>query len=222
MIAGEKRYLIVGLGNPGKQYEDTRHNVGFLVVKAFANQLGWEFKEDKAFQAFIAKGRIGDATIYLLLPTTYMNRSGEAVKNVLNFFKLSPEHIFVVVDDVALEYGQMRIRPKGSAGGHNGLKSLEEKLQTQHYVRLRMGIGSPNKETEGSDHLADYVLGQFNREERGQLDAFIERGAQVMMRLVTEQLAPVMNDVNAKQKTRETSPELGQENKHETKKTKPL
>lgn len=168
-------YIFAGLGNPGPEYEMTRHNMGFLVVRSFADKAGLHFKKDNRFSAFIAKGVVNNKTIHLVLPTTYMNRSGLAIRSYLDFFKLDPSRLLVVVDDAALPFGNIRLRKTGSPGGHNGLKSVEACLGTNHYMRLRMGIGSP-----GDSDLADYVLATFTKEELDRLDAFVDCGVEVL------------------------------------------
>ena len=119
----------------------TRHNLGELVVRAFAHKQGWVFKEEKRFQAYVAKAVFEDKQLILVVPLTYMNESGQAVRAVLDFYKLPAEQTIVVCDDIALNFGAMRLRTEGSAGGHNGLKSVEAHLGTIRYMRLRMGIG---------------------------------------------------------------------------------
>lgn len=146
-------WIFVGLGNPGPLYEMTRHNMGFLVVRAFAQRQGWIFKEDKRFKALIVRGFIDGILVHLLLPTTYMNLSGMAVRRYLDFFKLAHDRLVVVTDDIALSFGRLRVKTMGSAGGHNGLKSVEAYLGTSRYIRLKMGIGHP-----GEKVLSDYVL----------------------------------------------------------------
>jgi peptidyl-tRNA hydrolase, PTH1 family len=187
--------VIVGLGNPGRKYEMTRHNMGFLVVKAFADSLGWSFKDETVFCAYIAKGKIDDIVVHLVLPTTYMNESGRAVRKYADFYKLSNENVVVVNDDVALEFGQTRMRIDGSSGGHNGLKSIENHLGTRHYVRLRMGIGRSNDSDEA---LSDYVLDTFSKDELIGLNEFIDRGVKALRRLMKESITLVMNDINTK------------------------
>lgn len=199
----EKRYLIVGLGNPGKQYEFTRHNMGFLVVQAMAQLYGWQFKEDQQFRALVAKGKVGEATVHLLLPLTYMNESGWAMRRYLDFYKLTADDVIVVTDDIALSYGEMRVRAVGSAGGHNGLKSIQAHLNSSHYLRLRMGIdkqkpeGQVDLQPRGS--LANYVLDKFSLDEIAALPSFVEGGVKILKRLISEDVAAVMNTVNTKQ-----------------------
>lgn len=187
--------MIVGLGNPGREYALTRHNMGYLVVQSLAHALGWVFKEESAFHALVAKGRIDHVQLHLMLPLTYMNESGRAVGSYEAFYKLEPKHLIVVTDDTAIAYGQMRVRDTGSAGGHNGLKSIQAHMHTQDYVRLRMGIGQKSQELT----LAEYVLDYFSTEERQELPNFIERGVAVVKRLISEPITNVMNSVNTKQ-----------------------
>lgn len=189
-----RQYIVVGLGNPGREYALTRHNMGYLVVQALAHQLGWNFKEDRQFLAQTAKGNISDVTVHLLLPLTYMNASGEAVKRYMDYYKLGVQSLIVVTDDADMPFGQMRVRSIGSSGGHNGLKSIQAQLHTQHYVRLRMGIGRGHPEQP----LADYVLDVFSAEEKEKLAAFIDSGITTVKRLVSEDVGDVMNNVNIK------------------------
>jgi peptidyl-tRNA hydrolase, PTH1 family len=189
------QHLFVGLGNPGKKYERTRHNIGFMVLKELAASLGWDFKEKKPFHAWIAKGEVEGKTIHLLMPATYMNESGIAVCRYMEQTHLEPKDLLVVVDDIALPYGDMRLRSKGSAGGHNGLKSLEAYLGTQQYARLRMGVGH-----QGPMDLADYVLDNFSLEEQKTLSEYIQRGAQTLKQLMNESITHVMKTVNTKSK----------------------
>ncbi len=212
-----KHYVFVGLGNPGKKYELTRHNLGFLVIQAFANNNEWRFKEEKQFQALVSKGQIAETTIHLLLPLTYMNESGRAVRSYLDFYKLTTKQLLIIADDVALPFGEMRLRKEGSPGGHNGLKSIEACLSTRYYARLRMGIGpsSPRRP------LADHVLDSFTAEEFKVLPEFVAKATTVLNTLVHEKIENVMNRVNAPPKTTEGQKEVSQENKHEEQR-KPL
>ena len=144
MTHSNQSYIIfVGLGNPGSEYEKTRHNLGYLVVLALAKRMGVVFKDDKRLQAYVAKGIVDGVIVHLLLPTTYMNKSGLAVQRYLDFFKLSIARTIIVIDDIAFPFGELKLKMMGSAGGHNGLKSIEEHLGTADYARLRMGIGHP-------------------------------------------------------------------------------
>lgn len=151
--------LIVGLGNPGKEYEHTRHNVGFEVLDLLSKELGTTFKLDKAFKGFIATCTVGVEKVILLKPTTFMNLSGESVIAVVNFYKVPIEDILVIYDDIALDVARLRLRESGSAGGHNGVKSLIAHLGTQTFKRIRVGISGTDKS------LCSHVLGKFSKDE---------------------------------------------------------
>lgn len=168
----EKDFVLVGLGNPGKKYEFTRHNIGFLVASAFAHRFEMGFKTEKRLFAEVAKGRFEGRQCHVVLPTTYMNESGRAVRAYLEFHKLAPCSLLVISDDVELPFNQIRLRQKGGSGGHNGLKSIEQHLATQEYSRLKMGVGKDLQERT----LADYVLDPFKPEEFALLPQFIEKG----------------------------------------------
>src|ERR1700722_1031249 len=155
-----ERYLIIGLGNPGETYVKTRHNVGFHIVQSLAKKLQFGFKYAAFLSGEIAPVEIRGKKAILLLPTTYMNLSGEAVRRCVDYFKVALDHLIVVCDDVALPLGTMRIRSKGSPGGHNGLKNIEAHLGTEDYARLRIGISAP-----GEENLSEYVLDRFSQEE---------------------------------------------------------
>lgn len=184
--------VIVGLGNPGAQYADTRHNLGWRVVETFGLKHGLSFKEDKKFNAHVAKGTIGESTVYLLLPTTYMNNSGAALASFLSFYKLSASTVVVAVDDTALAVGQIRLRTTGSSGGHNGLKSIQQHLGSPHYARLRLGIGRQPVQR----NLADYVLDRFNSDELEELNKCVQRAVETLGLLTKQDLEQVMNQVN--------------------------
>jgi len=203
--------MFVGLGNPGPQYAMTRHNMGYLVVQALANKWGWRLKEDKRFNALVVKGMIGETSVHLLLPLTFMNLSGSSVRHYLEYFKLPISSVVIVTDDIALNFGDLRLKEMGSAGGHNGLKSIQSHLGTANYMRLRMGVGHP-----GGQGLADYVLDPFTNDELKNLVNFIDRGVEVLQRLLKENVAQVMNAVNtvpkplpAKEPIDLTKPPLG-------------
>lgn len=173
--AATKDFLIIGLGNPGTAYEKTRHNVGFRAVRSFAKRHGIAFKQVRKLSAEVGKGFIGASSAYLLLPLTYMNSSGEAVRLALKAFKMKPEQIVVVVDDIALPVGVIRFKEDGSSGGHNGLKSIEQHLGTKSYPRIRIGVGHPEGE-----NLADFVLSNFGREEELKLPEVFNHVAEVL------------------------------------------
>jgi PTH1 family peptidyl-tRNA hydrolase len=172
----DERFLIAGLGNPGKAYEGTRHNVGFRVVQLLAEKNGLLFKPrlDLA-KGNLAEGRVAGKQVLLLQPLTYMNSSGCSVRLCADYFKVPHGRLLIVVDDVALPFGQLRFRMAGSSGGHNGLKSVEEHLGTQNYPRLRIGIGK-----DPEQELSGYVLGSFTAEEKRQLESVLEKCAAVV------------------------------------------
>ncbi|MES2568940.1 MAG: aminoacyl-tRNA hydrolase [Verrucomicrobiota bacterium] len=158
--------LIVGLGNPGAEYRDTRHNVGFMIVDRMAAAAGGSFRKEKGWRADVA--RIDD--LYLCKPLAYMNLSGEAVRAMSDFYKIDPAQVLVVLDDMALPLGKLRLRPGGSAGGHNGLKSVIAHLGTQEVARLRIGIGTPDP-----GEAVGHVLGRFAPEEKELLKESLDR-----------------------------------------------
>ncbi len=180
--------LVVGLGNPGERFEKTRHNIGFMVVRELANLEGVTLKEENKFLGWTAKGKGR-----LLLPITFMNESGLAVRKMSDYYQIAPEEVLVVVDDAELSFGTLRLRAQGSSGGHNGLKSIERSLATANYPRLRVGIGR-----DGSKGLIGHVLGQFTAEEEQELYAVVERAARVVGQLLEEPIEDVMKEVNMK------------------------
>lgn len=165
----------MGLGNPGKGYDRTRHNLGFAILRAFAARHGFVFKRQAQVEGEMAHGMIGETKVYLLMPQTYMNLSGQSVQKCLNYYKLSPQDMIVVSDDVALPFGKYRKRDEGGAGGHNGLKSIESSVQTKSYPRLRVGIG----DREQGD-LSDFVLGKFTKEEEDKLPEILDEGVALL------------------------------------------
>lgn len=178
---------VIGLGNPGKEYEKTRHNIGFMVLQALADEFGQSFRKEERFEGFRLKAQ----GVEFLMPATYMNESGRAVQKLLRYFQIAPSKVLVVVDDMDLPFGEMRLKAFGGSGGHNGLKSLEAHLGTSHFARLRIGIGRP---VVGAS--ADFVLGTFSQEEQKQLPEVIEAATGCVKRLFVEELAKVATDVN--------------------------
>ncbi|MCX8116457.1 MAG: aminoacyl-tRNA hydrolase [Desulfobacterota bacterium] len=180
--------LIVGLGNPGVQYEGSRHNIGFFIVDRLA-ALAHIPITTKRFQALIGKGKIDSQEILLLKPMTFMNRSGEAVKRAILFFHLEPKDLTVVHDDLDLPFGRLRFKRQGGDGGHLGVRSIVETIGTERFLRLKVGIGRP------PPHLdpADYVLGQFDEAERGSLEKVIDLAAEALKVMVLEGLQTAMN-----------------------------
>ena len=187
-------FVIVGLGNPGKKYENTRHNAGFIAIDALANKYGISVTEKK-HKALCGSGVIEGVKVLLVKPQTYMNLSGESVREVLDFYKLNPEEeMLVIYDDISLAPGNIRIRRKGSAGGHNGIKSLIAHAGTQDFMRIKVGVG---EKPSGWD-LADYVLGHFSQDDLTKLNEVMPDviGATVLMS--QGDIGKAMNDYNAK------------------------
>jgi PTH1 family peptidyl-tRNA hydrolase len=179
--------LIVGLGNPGPEYERTRHNVGFNVVDSLASEWGLAWQHSKSWHALWAKGEQG----ILVKPASYMNRSGEPLSAVANFYKIEPAEILVVLDDFALELGRLRLRLEGGAGGHNGLESIILQLGTEAVPRLRIGIGSAP-----SEGATDYVLGRFFQEEQSVVEKTIARAADAVKCAIDKGVLSAMNLFN--------------------------
>ncbi|HHV61511.1 MAG TPA: aminoacyl-tRNA hydrolase [Firmicutes bacterium] len=183
--------LIVGLGNPGSSYEGSRHNVGFMVVDTIGRDLGIAFTE-KRHHALVGSGIFTGEGLVLAKPLTYMNRSGIAVKALLDAYSLNPCDLVVIYDDMDLEPGRVRVRPRGSSGGHNGMKSIIEELGTDLFPRIRVGIGRPDP----SQDPAGYVLGWFTKEELEMMTVAIQRAAAAAKALLTRGIAEVMNEFN--------------------------
>jgi len=185
--------LIVGLGNPGREYRDTRHNVGFMVVDEIARRHGidWTSGPSQLAETLIAK-RFGDEPVMVAKPLTYMNNSGDAVAGLVRYFDVNHDDLIVVVDEAALPFGRLRARARGSAGGHNGLKSIIERLGTTEFSRLRLGVGRG----DGRRDLADHVLARFERGEQADLETLITRAADAAEMFAAEGISKVMNAFN--------------------------
>lgn len=186
-------YIIVGLGNPSKEYDKTRHNAGFEVIDMLADRMNVLVNEKK-HKALCAKGAIGGEKVVLAKPQTFMNLSGESVRAIADFYKVETNHIIIIYDDVSLEPGQLRIRLKGSAGGHNGIKSIISHLGTQEFPRIKVGVGGKPR---GMD-LADYVLGRYSKGERLIMNDAFEEAAQAVLSIITDGADSAMNHYNAK------------------------
>ena len=163
-------HLIVGLGNPGAEYARTRHNVGFMVVQRLAQRWRAEWNLERKFNARLARAERPEGRVWLCEPQTYMNSSGEAVSGVVNFYQVPVNRLMIVVDDADLPFGQIRLRPEGSSGGHHGLESIEQHLGTSRYARLRIGIGRESSARE----ITNYVLGRFDSTQATMLDKVLE------------------------------------------------
>lgn len=186
-------FIIAGLGNPGKEYENTRHNAGFMVMDALADKLGADISEKK-HKALCGKAVIGGEKVILMKPQTYMNSSGEALRAASDYYKVDPENVLVIYDDISLAPGQLRVRAKGSAGGHNGIKSIIAHLGTQEFPRVRVGVGEKPPKMD----LADYVLGHFSQEEKKIMESAVKEAAEAVIEAVTEGIEHAMNDHNRK------------------------
>lgn len=187
-----KKYLIVGLGNIGEKYENTRHNIGFKILNHYATSNNFTFKTDKLGD--IAYHKIKGRTLVFLKPSTYMNLSGKAIKYWMNKEKIPLDNLLVVTDDLNLSFGAIRLKSKGSDGGHNGLKDTQEKLQTTKYNRFRFGISSDFSE----GRQVDYVLGNWSEEENDSLKERLKISNQIIESFVLSGLKNTMNDYNGK------------------------
>jgi PTH1 family peptidyl-tRNA hydrolase len=189
---GENMFIIVGLGNPGREYQNTRHNIGFDVIDALAEQNHIAMGEKK-HKAIIGKGVIAGQKAVLVKPQTYMNLSGESVADIINFYKIDEKkELIVVSDDIDLDMGRIRIRKKGSAGGHNGLKNIILHLGHDEFQRVRMGVGG---KPDGWD-LADYVLSRCTKEEREIMETSAHRAAEAIEVMVADGADAAMNKYN--------------------------
>ena len=189
-------FVIVGLGNPTAQYEGTRHNAGFDVIDVLAEKYNISVDARKC-RAFCGKGVISGQKVLLVKPQTYMNLSGESVGGIVNYYKIDPESdLLVIYDDISLDVGQLRIRKKGSAGGHNGIKSIIAHLGTTVFPRIKVGVGEKPKNYD----LADYVLGHFSKQERELMEEGYEHASDAVEQIVQGEIEAAMNVFNKKVK----------------------
>ena len=184
-----EKFLIVGLGNPDKKYVNTRHNVGFEMIDVLASYASIKVNKVKC-KALIGEGRIGGSPVILAKPQTYMNLSGESVMELCNYFKIPSENIIVMYDDISLEVGKIRIRQKGSAGGHNGMKNIIYHLQNDEFPRVRFGIGAPLGD------LADYVLSNFSKDETKVLIESAKSVPDIIEYIIKGDILKAMNKYN--------------------------
>lgn len=182
-------YLIVGLGNPGSEYKNTRHNIGFDLIDSLSLKYNIPIHRTK-FKGMCGEGIIGDVKVILLKPSTYMNNSGESVIEVVNFYKIPASNVIILSDDVTLDVGRLRIRSKGSAGGHNGIKSIISHLNTEEFPRLRVGVGTPSSE------LIPFVLGKFDHEDRQKVDEIFKSAILAVDSMINENVEVAMNKYN--------------------------
>ena len=187
-------YVIVGLGNPGREYQNTRHNIGFDVIETLADVAGISVMERK-HKAIIGKGVLDGQRVILVKPQTYMNLSGESVRDVIDYYKLdATQDLIVISDDTSLDVGNIRVRKKGSAGGHNGLKNIIAHLGHDTFMRVKMGVGEKPK---GYD-LADYVLGHFTGDERKVMDEAAKTAVEAIRMMMSGEIDRAMNQFNRK------------------------
>ena len=182
-------FLIVGLGNPGKEYDGTRHNIGFAAIDYIADKYNIELNRVK-FKGVFGEGFIDNKKVILLKPTTYMNLSGESIREVINFYKISNEEIIVLYDDISLEVGRLRIREKGSHGGHNGIKSIIANLGSDVFPRVKIGVGAPK------GNLVSHVLGKFDNEEVEILKETIKASSEATSIIIKSDIKSAMNKLN--------------------------
>jgi len=189
-------YIIAGLGNPGKEYNNTRHNIGFAFIDALAEEYDINVMDVK-LKALTGKGMIGGQKVLLVKPLTFMNLSGESIRPLADYYKVDPEsELIVVSDDITLSPGGIRIRKKGSAGGHNGLKNIIGQLGTENFKRIRIGVGEKPK---GYD-LADYVLGHFSKEEQPLMQEGITKAKEALNLILAGNMDQAMNEYNRREK----------------------
>ena len=189
-------YIIVGLGNPERKYAGTRHNIGFSAITAISDAYGISM-DIKKHKAVCGKGMIAGNKVLLAMPQTYMNLSGESVRELVDFYKIDPEEeLIIIYDDIALAPGKIRVRAKGSAGGHNGIKNIIAMTGTQNFMRIKVGVGEKPK---GWD-LADYVLGHFSTEDRTKVEEAIGHAMDAAVLMMQGEVDKAMNDYNSKNK----------------------
>lgn len=187
-------YVIAGLGNPGKKYENTRHNMGFITIDQLAEK--HNIKVDKLkFKALVGEGRIAGQKVLLVKPQTYMNLSGESIRQIMNFYKLEPKELTVIYDDMDIDVGSIRIRKFGSAGTHNGMKSVVQQLGSDRFPRIRVGIGNRNK-----GDTIDFVLGGFRKEEVPLLEEAVTTAVQAIECMLEADIDIAMNKYNTKKR----------------------
>ena len=189
---------LIGLGNPGKKYSKSRHNIGFLVLENLSRKFNSNFLLKDKLKSYCSEFKINNSTYRLFLPNTFMNNSGDAVRAIVDWYKINLDQIFIIVDDKDLPLGKIRFRKKGSSGGHNGLKSIIEKLQTHEFNRIKIGIGSPpsNKEIKNFNTIS-HVLGNISLEEKLILDKVYKRVIESLEQITIKKEEHIMNELNS-------------------------
>ena len=193
-----KEKYIIGLGNPGKDYVNSRHNIGFLLLENLSNKYDSNFTLKNKLKSWCSEFKINNCTYRLFLPNTFMNQSGDAVRTIVDWYKVDLDQLYIVVDDIDLPLGKIRYRKKGSSGGHNGLKSIIEKLQTQNFNRIRVGIGSPKsiKKTKNLNTIS-HVLGNISSEEKLILDKVYHQVIESLEQLNTKKEDYIISKLNS-------------------------
>ena len=189
---------LIGLGNPGKKYSQSRHNIGFLILENLSKKYNSNFLLKEKLKSLCSEFTINESTYKIFLPNTFMNNSGDAVRAIIDWYKINLDQIFIIVDDKDLPLGKIRFRKKGSSGGHNGLKSIIEKLQTENFNRIRIGIGSPPS-IKGRDNFntISHVLGNISTEEKSVLDKVYTSVIESLEQLNTKKQEYIVNDLNS-------------------------
>ena len=188
---------LIGLGNPGKKYSTSRHNIGFLLLENLSKKYNSNFLLKDKLKSSCAEFKINDSTYRLFLPNTFMNNSGEAVRAIVNWYKINLDQIIIIVDDKDLPLGKIRFRKKGSSGGHNGLKSIIEQLQTKNFNRIRIGIGSPPSIKGTNNNTISHVLGNISLEEKSILDKVYKKVIESIEELNTKKEDLIINELNS-------------------------
>lgn len=191
----EEMKVIVGLGNPGMEYVGTRHNVGFETIDRLADGYSIDVTQQK-HKGSVGQGMIAGQKVLLVKPMTYMNNSGECVSAVVNFYKLSPEDVIVIYDDINLDVGQLRLRERGSAGGHNGMKSIIAHLKSEEFMRIRIGVGMKRE----GQNLVNHVLGKFPKEQQEMIAEGMDDAAKAVELILSDSITKAMNTYNGKKR----------------------
>lgn len=193
LSVGAPEFIVAGLGNPDRKYAFTRHNSGFLCVDALAEKENFTIKKLK-FRSLVSDAVLGGHRCLVMKPQTYMNNSGEAIRDAAEFYKIPPEHIIVIFDDISLDVGKLRIRRKGTDGGHNGIKSIIYHLNSDQFPRIKLGVG---KKPHPDYDLADWVLSEFKKEEEAPLKSAIEHACAAVELMLDGQIDEAMNQYNS-------------------------
>jgi len=187
---------VIGLGNPGSKYEFTRHNIGFRIIDSLARDMGTEFNKAKSYYSLISRGMINNHKVMLVKPQTFMNLSGRAVNRVVSYYKIPLQDLLIVYDDLNLELGQVRIRKKGSSGGHKGIESIMQYLNSEDIPRLRIGVGNPS--VNYNFDCVSYVLSNFNNDEEDKIEEVIQLSTEAVKTIIEDGFEKAMRKYNRK------------------------